>query len=160
MRNLIAIATVVMISLATPSRAATLEEILAKNLTARGGEAKLREVKTLRMTGHLVFGGGDFSVEAAWGQVQKRGPAGADQVRSEFTLQGLTAINAYDGREGWNIMPFQGRLDAEKASDDDARGWRSRPSSVARWSAGATRGTASSTSAPRTPTARRRSSCA
>ena len=67
MRNLIAIATVVMMSLATPGRAATLEEILAKNLTARGGEARLHDIKTLRATGHLVFGGGDFSVEAAWG---------------------------------------------------------------------------------------------
>ncbi|HEX7841814.1 MAG TPA: hypothetical protein VF469_30295 [Kofleriaceae bacterium] len=121
MRNLIAIATVVMMALATPSRAATLEEILAKNLTARGGEAKLHDVRSLRMTGHVVFGGGDFSVEAGWGQVQKRGPAGADQLRSETTLQGLTAISAYDGREGWNITPFGGRLDAEKASDDDAR---------------------------------------
>ena len=54
MRNLIAIAMVMMMSLAHASRAATLEEILAKNLAARGGEAKLREVKTLRLTGRVT----------------------------------------------------------------------------------------------------------
>src|SRR6185295_12265957 len=50
-------------------------------------------------------------------QVQKR----PGLVRSEITLQGLTQVSAYDGREGWNVTPFQGRFDAEKASDDDAR---------------------------------------
>ena len=57
------------------------------------------------------------AIDAPWGQVQKR----PGLVRSEITLQGLTQISAYDGREGWTISPFQGRLDAEKASDDDAR---------------------------------------
>ncbi|HET7499655.1 MAG TPA: hypothetical protein VFK02_01585, partial [Kofleriaceae bacterium] len=117
MRNLIAVAMLLLMSLAHPARAATLEEILAKNLAARGGDARLREIKSLRLTGRLVFGGGDFSVEAAWGQVQKRPGA----MRNELTLQGLTAISAYDGREGWTVSPFQGRREPEKSSSDDAR---------------------------------------
>src|ERR1700759_2109461 len=117
MRNLIAVVIVMLTSLASASHATTLDEILAKNLTARGGHARLREVKTLRMPGRVVFGGRGRSIEAPWGMVQKRGGL----VRSETTLQGLTQISAYDGREGWNITPFQGRFDAEKASDDDAR---------------------------------------
>src|SRR5215470_12561619 len=116
MRNLIAIAIVMMMSLAHASRAATLEEILAKNLAARGGEARLREVKTLRLTGRVMFGGRGRTIDAPWGQVQKR----PGMMRSETTLQGLTQISAYDGREGWTITPFQGRLDAEKASQDEA----------------------------------------
>src|SRR3954464_4514999 len=100
----IAIAIAMIMSLAQASRAATLEEILAKNLTARGGEAKLREIKTLQLTGRVVFGGRGRRVEAPWGQVQKR----PGFVRSELTLQGLTQISAYDGREGWTITPFQG----------------------------------------------------
>jgi photosystem II stability/assembly factor-like uncharacterized protein len=115
MRNLIAFAVVM--ALVHTAGAATLEEILAKNLAARGGEAKLREIKSLRLTGRLTFGGGDFSIDTVWGQVQRRPGA----MRSEITVQGLTAINAYDGHEGWTISPFQGRRDAEKASDDDAR---------------------------------------
>src|ERR1043165_6470324 len=116
MRHLIVVA---FLTAATHAgHAATLDDILAKNLAARGGEAKLREVKTLRLTGRLTLSfGGDRNIEAGWAQVQKR----PGLVRSEVTLQGLTQISAYDGREGWNITPFQGRLDAEKASDDDAR---------------------------------------
>src|SRR5262249_48360564 len=60
---------------------------------------------------------GGRSIDAPWGQIQKR----PGMVRSEITVQGLTQISAYDGHEGWNIRPFQGRIDAEKASDDDAR---------------------------------------
>src|ERR1043166_2171444 len=121
MRTLIALTTVAVMSIALPTQAATLEEILAKNLTARGGEAKLHDIKTLPPTGRIGFGGGDFSIDATWGQVQRRGASG-DSVRSEVTLQGLTQISAYDSREGWTISPFGGRLDPEKASDDDARG--------------------------------------
>jgi hypothetical protein len=116
MRNLLAIAIVIM-SLAAPSGAATLEEILAKNLAARGGEARLREIKTLRLTGRTMFGGRGRIIEAPWGLIQKR----PGLMRTETTLQGLTQVAAYDGREGWNVTPFGGRLDAEKASDDDAR---------------------------------------
>src|SRR5687768_7368918 len=116
MRNLLAIAIVIM-SLAAPSGAATLEEILAKNLTARGGEAKLREIKSLRLTGRTMFGGRGRTIDAPWGLIQKRPGA----MRTEITLQGLTQVAVYDGREGWNVTPFGGRLDAEKASDDDAR---------------------------------------
>jgi hypothetical protein len=118
MRNVIAIAMVMLVSLTQASRAATLEEILAKNLAARGGDAKLRDLKTLRLTGRGVFGdGGSRSIEAAWSQVQKRPGC----VRSEITVQGLTLISAYDGHEGWTVSPFQGRRDAERASGDDAR---------------------------------------
>ncbi|HEY0991576.1 MAG TPA: hypothetical protein VGD80_31205, partial [Kofleriaceae bacterium] len=81
------------LSLAHPSAAATLEEILAKNLTARGGEAKLREIKTLRLTGRIMFGGRGRTLDAPWGQIQKR----PGLVRSETTLQGLTQVSAYDG---------------------------------------------------------------
>jgi photosystem II stability/assembly factor-like uncharacterized protein len=117
MRHAIAVAMVVLTSFAQASHAATLEDILAKNLAARGGEAKLRDLKSLRLTGHVVIGG-SFGFEAPWGQIQKR----PGQVRSEVTVQGLTQISAYDGREGWTVSPFQGRRDAEKVSADDARG--------------------------------------
>jgi photosystem II stability/assembly factor-like uncharacterized protein len=118
----LAIALVVLVSLSpplsSPASADALDDILARNLAARGGAARLRELKSLRITGRAVLGGGGFSIEAAWGQVQKRG-----SVRSELTLQGLTQIQAYDGKEGWSVSPFGGRRDAEKASDDDARGF-------------------------------------
>jgi photosystem II stability/assembly factor-like uncharacterized protein len=117
MRNLIATTVAAVMALAHPSDAATLEEILAKNLAARGGEAKLRELKALRFTGRVTLGGRAGGIEAAWAKVQKRPGA----MREEVTLQGLTRIEAYDGRDGWTVSPFGGRTDAERASADEAR---------------------------------------
>ena len=115
MRNALAIAMVM--AFVVPASAETLDQVLAKNAAARGGEAKLREIKTLRLTGRVVFGGGDFSTEAEWAEVQKR----PGSMRSELTLQGLTAVSAYDGKDGWNMSPFGGRREAERQSEDDAR---------------------------------------
>ena len=33
----------------------------------------------------------------------------------------MTAVQAYDGKEGWQISPFQGRKDPEKMSADDTK---------------------------------------
>jgi hypothetical protein len=44
-----------------------------------------------------------------------------NKVRTEATLQGMTAVNAFDGKEGWRISPFQGRKDPEKMSADDVK---------------------------------------
>ena len=96
----------------------TAEQIIARNIAARGGEAKLRAVKTIRLTGRVSAGGGDsFSIDAAWGMVQKR----PGMLRTELTFQGLTRVTAYDGREGWSVTPFRGRREPERASDDVAR---------------------------------------
>lgn len=108
---------VVVVCLASTARADQLSDILAKNLTARGGADKLRAVNTVRLTGKAVMGGGDFTLEAAWGSVQTR----TGKVRSELTLQGLTQVSAYDGKQGWSVRPFGGRRDAEQASEDDVR---------------------------------------
>src|SRR4051812_16491654 len=73
-------------------RAATLDEILSKNLAARGGAANLQKLKTLRLTGKLFLTaggrGGAGKNESAWAQVQVR----PGKYRSEITRQGLTAV--------------------------------------------------------------------
>ncbi len=32
-------------------------------------------------------------------------------MRTEASIQGLTAVQAWDGKEAWQISPFQGRKD-------------------------------------------------
>ncbi len=115
MRNLVVVAMVM--AMVVPASAETLDQVLAKNAAARGGEAKLREMKTLRMTGRVVFGGGEYTTDAEWAMVLKR----PGSMRNEVTLQGLTAVSAYDGKDGWSMSPFGGRREAEKQSEDDAR---------------------------------------
>ena len=96
------------------AHALTADELVAKNLDARGGLAKIQAIKTLKSEGKLLFGG---QFELAFTRYQKAPAA----VRGEASLQGLTAVQAWDGAQGWQISPFQGRKDAEKMSADDAR---------------------------------------
>lgn len=100
---------------AQTAKAYTAEELIAKNLEARGGVEKLRAVKTMRAAGTLRLGGG---IEA------KNDIYAVDgrKIRFEFSLQGMTAVNAWDGGEAWAIQPFQGRRDPQKISADDAKG--------------------------------------
>ena len=63
-------------ALSGAARAVTLDELLAKNLAARGGAANVQKLQSLRLTGRAVFTGGmgrrGGSIEMAWAQVQKR----------------------------------------------------------------------------------------
>jgi hypothetical protein len=96
------------------AHATTVDELLAKNLEARGGADKVGAIKTLKSEGKLIFGG---QFELALTQYAKA----PDSVRSEASIQGLTAVQAWDGKDAWQISPFQGRKDPEKMSADDAK---------------------------------------
>src|SRR5262249_45969418 len=74
-------------------------------------------IRWVGRTGKGVIGGGNFSIEAAFGLLFKR----PGMIRSETTLQGLTAIQAYDGAEGWSVQPFQGRRDPQKTPAENLK---------------------------------------
>ena len=97
-----------------PASAQTAEEIVAKYVKTIGGPEKIQAVKTLRRTGKFTLGGG---FEAAVVEENKRG----NMVRQEFSLQGLTAINAYDGKTGWKIAPFEGKKDPEPLGEEEMK---------------------------------------
>ena len=111
-RFMIGMAAVVALS-AMPLLAQNVDEIIASNVKAHGGLDKIKAAKTLRSTGKLNSG----SFEAVISQEAKR----PDFVRQEFTIQGLTAVQAYDGKTGWQIMPFGGKKDAELMGEDDLK---------------------------------------
>jgi outer membrane lipoprotein-sorting protein len=56
-------------------------------------------------------------MEAPGVLIQKRGSL----ARLEFTIQGLTAVQAYDGKNAWEVMPFMGKKDPELMSADEAK---------------------------------------
>lgn len=91
------------------------ETLIQKNLDARGGADRLRAITSLRATGKMRFGGG---IEADVTMIA----AAPGKLRYELSLQGLTAVNAWNGKEAWAIQPFQGRRDPQKTSEDDAKG--------------------------------------
>jgi outer membrane lipoprotein-sorting protein len=110
----VAMCVAVAAAVALPAAAQTVDEIIAKNVEARGGEAKLRAVKAVRLTGKVEVGPG---MVAPTTMVIKR----PGMVRMEFTVQGMTAIQAYDGKTGWGVMPFQGKKDPEPMAADDVK---------------------------------------
>ena len=91
----------------------TAEELVNKNIEAKGGMDKIKAIKTWRMTGKLIGGG----ITATAGQENMR----PNLVRETFSLQGMTAVQAYDGTTGWQIQPFGGRKDPELMGEDDMR---------------------------------------
>ena len=91
----------------------TADELVAKNLQAKGGLEKIRSIKTERILGKLQQG--QFTAQI--GQESKA----PDLFRQTFTIQGMTEIQAYDGNTGWQISPFEGRKDPELIGEDDLR---------------------------------------
>jgi len=91
----------------------TADEVIAKNIQAHGGAEKLKSVRSLRISSKLTQG----SFRAEFRQENKR----ADKVREEIIIQGLTQVQAYDGKTGWQISPFNGRKDPELLSQDDLK---------------------------------------
>ncbi len=93
----------------------TADELVAKNIEAKGGASALRDLATLRLTGKMLVQEGQ--IQLAFLQLKKR----PDEVRTEASLQGMTQIEAYDGKEGWKVSPFFGRRDPERMSADDVK---------------------------------------
>jgi len=92
----------------------TAEELVNKNIQAKGGIDKIKAIKSVRMTGKLNIGGG---MVAASMQENER----PNLIRETFTLQGMTAVTAYDGTTGWQIQPFGGHKDPEFMGEDDLK---------------------------------------
>ena len=87
----------------------TADDLIARYLRTVGGPEKVQSIKSLRRTGKYTGGGG---FEAIYIQENKR----PDLVREDFIFQGMTAVNAWDGKVGWKIDPFGGKKDAEPLS--------------------------------------------
>jgi len=108
------IATVVVFTLSLTGISQTAEELVQKNIEAKGGMEKIKAINSMRLVGKLDAGGG---FTAAVGQENKR----PNQVRETFILQGMTQVQAYDGSTAWQIRPFGGRKDPQLMGEDDVR---------------------------------------
>ncbi|MBS0395566.1 MAG: hypothetical protein JSR54_13135 [Proteobacteria bacterium] len=103
---------------AAPPAAPTADEIIAHNVEARGGAAKLHALAVLKRSGRLVIPGMRIELKV----VEWKTAAG--QYRQDVTLQGLTAVQAFDGHEAWQVQPFEGRKDPARMSEDEAKSFR------------------------------------
>ena len=99
----------------TPGPSPTVDELVAKNIEAKGGAAALKAIQTIRFEGRLVANQGQ--IELTYTEIKKR----PGKVRTDAVLQGMTLVQAYNGSNGWKIFPIYGRKDPEKMSTDEAK---------------------------------------
>jgi len=92
----------------------TADELVDKNLAAKGGIDKIKAIKTIRTTSKFE-GGGGFTARQSQENMRP------NLVRETFSLQGMNAVTAYDGSTGWQIQPFGGHKDPELMGEDDLR---------------------------------------
>ncbi len=126
-------------------------QVLEKHIAARGGAQAWKAVQGLQLTGKVDAGRGDNYARAmkvvesskkATGRgtnaeiAAANGPTqAAAQVQLPFTLDlkrpnkmrleilvgGKTAVQVYDGQQGWKLRPFLNRTDAEPFTKDEAK---------------------------------------
>lgn len=116
----------------------TAEQIVAKNVAARGGLQAWRAVQTLSMSGKLEAGGNDssplpHSVSYGAGVDLPQRPTAqallpfrlelkrARKSRLELDFRGQTAIQVYDGLHGWKLRPFLNRHEVEPFTPDEMK---------------------------------------
>ena len=94
--------------------AQTADDIIANYIKTVGGMERIASIKSLRRTGKFIGGGG---FEARVLQENRR----PQMVREEFALQGMTGINAWDGKSGWKIEPWEGKKDPEALGESEQK---------------------------------------
>ncbi len=95
--------------------APTVDELVAKNLEAKGGAAALAAIKTIRFEGRMLVNQGQLELKLT--ETKKR----PGKVRTDALLQGMNLVQAYNGTSGWKIFPIYGRKDPEQMSSDEAK---------------------------------------
>lgn len=85
---------------ATTARAQTVDEIVAKNLQAKGGAEKWQSVNSVRMSGTITVQGQQLPLT----MYAKR----PNKNRQEISLPDGKIVQAFDGTTAWVINPMMG----------------------------------------------------
>ena len=89
-----------LLAVAAAAHAQTVDEIIAKNLQAKGGTEKWQSVKTVKMTGKIAAQGQEMPLT-----VYAKRP---NLNRQEITLPDGKVVQAFDGTTAWVINPMMG----------------------------------------------------
>jgi len=94
----------------------TAEQIVEKNVAARGGLGAWRAVETLTLSGTMDAGG--TQNHALPFVLKLKRP---HKSRLEILFNNQTAVQVYDGAHGWKLRPFLNRNEVETYTDAEAR---------------------------------------
>jgi|SRR5215469_10214092 len=130
--------------LAAQNAGLTAEQIVSKNVAARGGLKAWHAVQTISESGKMGAGGDSRESQAANPAVKRPGknaapmtssPRLAQEAQLPFTLdlerprrmrleiqfKGQTALQVYDGSNGWKVRPYLNRMEVESFTEDELR---------------------------------------
>jgi hypothetical protein len=94
----------------------TVAQIVDKNVAARGGLQAWRAVNSLTLSGEMDAGGNaDARLPFVWSMKRPH------KSRLEIKLQDQTAVQVYDGKQGWKVRPFLNRNDVEPYTAAEAK---------------------------------------
>jgi outer membrane lipoprotein-sorting protein len=107
--------SILLVAPALLAQAPTVDQVLTKYCEAKGGLAKMKAVNSMRITAKMSGGPMDFPIV-----IEAKRPA---SIRVDVNIQGNQIIQAYDGKVGWSINPFQqsAKKDAEPMTPDEIR---------------------------------------
>jgi len=86
----------------------SVDQIVERNIAARGGLAAWRAVKTLTIAGELDAGGKpNHALPFVLKEKRQR------KSRLEVVFKDQTSLQVYDGTQGWKVRPFLNRSEVE-----------------------------------------------
>lgn len=103
---------------ASPQRPANLTaaQIVEKNVSAKGGLQAWRAVQAMSFSGKMDAGG-KAKVQLPF-VLEKKRPR---KMRIELVFANDTAVQVYDGSNGWKLRPYLGRRDVEPYSPEELK---------------------------------------
>ncbi len=103
----------VSVAFAATAGAQTVDDVVRRHLSARGGLEKLHAVSSLRLRGTLELPG----MAPVPFVLELKRPA---KMRTEILIEGRAVIRAYDGRVAWSQSPLPGEPPRLMAAEDAA----------------------------------------
>jgi outer membrane lipoprotein-sorting protein len=102
----------------TPAASArlTADQIVDKNIAARGGLPAWRAVQTMSYSGKMDAGGKQ-NVQLPFVMEMRR----PRKTRVEIEFANDKAVQVYDGANGWKLRPFLGRREVEPFTPDEMK---------------------------------------
>jgi outer membrane lipoprotein-sorting protein len=88
--------------------AQTVDEIVARNMQARGGAERIKAIQSMKQTSHMKIQG----MSATLTLYAKR----PNLSREEINIAGATAIAAFDGQTAWGVNPMTGQTTPQVVS--------------------------------------------
>lgn len=97
---------------AAAAAAPTVDALIAKNLQAKGGEAKLKAIQSMRMSGRVSIQGMELPMT-----ITAKRP---NLMRQEMQIQDKKIVTAFDGEKAWWINPMTGSETAQELTGPQA----------------------------------------